>query len=291
MSHQVKEIIKLMEDIAPPHLAESWDNVGLLVGSEQAKVNKVMLTLDVTDDVIQQAICEKVNLIISHHPVLFTTIKEINDRTLTGSTLLKLIHHGISVYSAHTNFDKAKGGTDDILAELLGIQDVKPLLPSPMENPTAKLDELFLNHGSDSSDSAVGWGSLGRIGRLPEAQALEEYLKKIKNILKTETVDFIGDPARKIQIVASCAGAGGDFVEDARKAGADLFITGEVKYHEQLPILDGDMALATFGHYATEYPAILSLKRRLQNFTNILQWKVDFISSKDYGNRFRRLRE
>ncbi len=271
MSHQVKDIISLMEDIAPPHLAEPWDNVGLLVGSEQASVDKIMVTLDVTDDVIQQAIHEKVNLIISHHPVLFKPIKEIIDTTLTGSTLLKLIQNGISVYSAHTNLDKAKGGTDDTLAELLEIQDVSPLLPS--------------------SSSAESWGSLGRIGRLYEAITLDEYLRKVKGALKAEVVDFIGDPARKIQVVASCAGAGGDFVEEARRAGADLFITGEAKYHEQLPILDGDMALATFGHYATEYPAIISLKRRLQNYTHALQWKVDVISSQDYGNRFRRLRE
>ena len=279
-----------MEDIAPPYLAEPWDNVGLLVGNEQASVNKIMVTLDVTDDVIQQAICEKVNLIISHHPVLFNSVKEINDKTLTGSTLLNLIQHGISVYSAHTNFDKAKGGTDDILAELLGIQDAAPLLPSSSaESNATQLDEKpILNQ---ASDTGVGWGSLGRIGKLPEMISLEEYLRKIKKVLKTEVVDFIGDPARKIQMVASCAGAGGDFVEDARKAGADLFITGEAKYHEQLPVLNTDMALATFGHYATEYPAIISLKRRLQNFTNALQWKVDVISSQDYANRFRRLRE
>ncbi|NLB41924.1 MAG: Nif3-like dinuclear metal center hexameric protein [Clostridiales bacterium] len=289
MSHQVKDIIKIMEDIAAPHLAEPWDNIGLLVGSKQASVDKIMVTLDVTNDVIQQAIREKANMIISHHPVLFKSIKEINDTNLTGSILLKLIQCGISVYSAHTNYDKAKGGTDDTLAELLGIQGALPLLPSSSaEGTTTQFEEPILSH---DSDSGVGWGSLGRIGKLPESISLEEYLMNIKKVLKSEVVDFIGDPKRKIQKVASCAGAGGDFVEEARKAGADLYITGEAKYHEQLSILDGDMALATFGHYATEYPAIISLKRRLQNFTNALQWKVDVILSEDYGNRFRRLRE
>ena len=289
MSHQVKDIIKLMEDIAPTHLAEPWDNVGLLVGSEQASVDKIMVTLDVTDDVIKQAVYGKVDLIISHHPVLFQAIKEINDTTKTGSTLLQLIHSGISVYSAHTNFDKAKGGTDDTLAELLELRNISPLkLGLSTENIAAQLDVSSSNIDSETSS---GFGSLGRIGQLAEPLCLEEYLKRIMKALGTDSVDFIGDPALKIQVVTSCAGAGGDFIEEAQKAGADLFVTGEAKYHEQLPVLEGNMALAVFGHYATEYPAVLSLKRRLQNIIHALQWKVDVISPQDYRSCFRRLQE
>jgi dinuclear metal center YbgI/SA1388 family protein len=289
LPYKVKDIIKIMEHIAPPHLAEPWDNVGLLVGSEHAVVHRVMVTLDVTEAVIQQAVRERVNLIISHHPVLFKPAKEINDTTLTGSTLLNLIQRGISVYSAHTNLDKSKGGTDDTLAELLGLQDVSPLIPEVSREISAPpVEESELYH---DVDLGIGWGSLGRIGRLAEALSLEEYLRRIQQVLKAEAVDFIGDPAKKIKVVASCAGAGGDFIEDARKAGADLFITGEAKYHEWLPTLDGEMSIATFGHYSTEYPVIISLKQRLQNIILGLQWKIDVISSLDYGNRFRRLRE
>ena len=277
MSRQVKDIIKLMEEIAPPHLAEPWDNVGLLVGSSQGSVSKIMVALDVTDEVLRQGIQEKVDLIISHHPVIFQSIKEVNDMTKTGSALLQLIGSGISVYSAHTNFDKAQGGTDDILAELLGLKKVRPL-------------ELTLAD-SQRQESIPPAFSLGRIGQLPEKLTLHDYLRKIKKVLGAEGVDFIGDLNREISTVASCAGAGGDFIELAEVAGADLFVTGEAKYHEMLSVLNSPMSFAAMGHYTTEYPAVRVLKQRLQNRIHALQWKIEVILSQDYGNRFRRLQE
>lgn len=271
MSHKVGDIVNLMEELAPPELAESWDNVGLLLGSRNAAVNRIMVSLDVTADVIRDAVEKQADMIISHHPVLFRPIKAINDSSVAGSQLIQLIKAGIAVYCAHTNLDKAKYGTDDTLADLLGLQDIRLL-------------------ASDHSCS-VGQPGFGRIGKLPERQPLEQYLKKVKEILRAVRVDFIGDPDREIQVVASCAGAGGDFIELARGAGAELFITGEVKYHEELPVLDGDMALAAFGHYATELPAMNHLIQRLQNSINDLQYKIEVIPTRDYGNSFQRLRE
>jgi len=256
-----------MEEIAPPGLAESWDNVGLLVGSKNSDVNKIMITLDVTADVIKEAVEKKVDLIICHHPVLFHPIKSLTDSSVTGLQITALIRSGISVYVAHTNFDKAQGGTDDRLAELLGIKEIRPL---SMERENS---------------------SFGRIGRLPKKQTLEAYLKQVRNALNADKVDYIGDPEKKIEVVASCAGAGGDLIQSALEAGADLYITGEAKYHDMLSVLDTDMAMAVLGHHTTEYPAMAALKQRLQNWFNVLQYDIEIISSEDYGKCFRRLKE
>jgi dinuclear metal center YbgI/SA1388 family protein len=267
LSYRVIDIIGIMEEIAPPHLAEPWDNVGLLVGSRQSPVHRIMVTLDVTADVIREAADKKVNLIISHHPVLFQPIKSVTDSTFAGSQISALLRSEISVYTAHTNFDKAKGGTDDILAALLELENVHPLAMDS-ESP-----------------------SFGRIGRLPDKLPLKIYLNQVKRALNADRVDYIGNPEKPIGIVASCAGAGGDFIQAAQKAGADLYVTGEAKYHEMLPVMDGSMAMAVVGHYTTEYPAMAALKQRLQNKLHALQYNIDIIPSEDYGNSFRRLRE
>lgn len=271
MSHKAWEIVNLMEELAPQSLAEPWDNVGLLLGSRNASVSRIMVTLDVTAEVIRDAVQKQVDMIISHHPVLFHPIKAVNDTSVTGSQILLLLKAGIAVYCAHTNLDKAESGTDDTLAGLLGLQDIRPL--------------------TVNGSGGLSQPGFGRIGKLPAKQPLELYLQSVKNALQAGSVDFIGDPAKDIQVVASCAGAGGDFIELAREAGADLFVTGEVKYHEALPVLDGDMALAAFGHYATEQPAMNHLIQRLQNSINALQYKIEVIPTKDYGNSFRVLRE
>ncbi|HHU48409.1 MAG TPA: Nif3-like dinuclear metal center hexameric protein [Clostridiales bacterium] len=267
MAHQVSDIIKLMEEIAPPWLAESWDNVGLQVGSRHEPVKKIMVTLDVTADVIREAADKNVDLIIAHHPILFKPIKALTDNTVTGSQVAALIRSGISVYVAHTNFDKAQGGTDDTLAELLGLKDIRPLTMDA-EHP-----------------------SFGRIGRLRSKLPLEAYLNKIKKALNAYRVDYIGNPEKEIEIAACCAGAGGDLIEAAQNAGADLFITGEAKYHELLSVMDGDMTMAVLGHFTTEYPAMAALKQRLQNWLNALQYNIEIIPSEDYGKCFRRLKE
>lgn len=263
MGYQVKDIIVLMEEIAPARHAEYWDNVGLIVGDSTAAVNRIMVTLDITRDVIQDAIEKQVNLIISHHPIIFKPIKMVNDHSVVGSQILLLLQSGISVYCAHTNLDKAEGGVDDTLAHLLGLQEIQPLT-----------QETF-----------------GRIGRLSKRQLLKDYLLSIKETLGASSVDFIGDPNKEIQVVASCAGAGGDFICEAQSAGAELFITGEIKYHDAISTMDGDMAVAAFGHYATEMPAMTQLIRRLQKSVNALQYKIEVIPPKYYGDSFCRLKE
>ncbi|HHU78193.1 MAG: Nif3-like dinuclear metal center hexameric protein [Caldicoprobacterales bacterium] len=279
MSYKVKDIIRLMEEIAPPALAESWDNTGLLVGSKEASVNRILVTLDVTSAVIGEAAGMGVDLIICHHPIIFNSIKEVNDSSLPGSWILELLQAGISVYAAHTNFDKAEGGSDDALAEQLGLVDIRPLTWEPAK------EGVTASHWNGRQPS------FGRIGRLPGKLTLEAYLRQIEQALNAGRIDFIGDPKKDIQIVACCAGAGGDFIGNALDAGADLFVTGEAKYHELLPVSESSMAAAILGHDTSEYPAVTALKQSLQNRIHALQYKIEVIQSEDCGNIFRRLRE
>ncbi len=268
MDIRIIDIINIIESIAPPALAEDWDNVGLLVGSQNAAVKKIMVTLDVTSRVVDEARENNVDLIVSHHPVIFTSMKSITDDG-NGKLLLSLIESGIAVYSAHTNFDKAQGGMDDTLSSVLGLTNVKPL--------TGAL-----------TDYDRGFG---RIGELNEEVLLSEYLKRLYDKLHVEVIDIIGDKDKTIKKVASCAGAGGEFIIDAKKAGADVFITGEIKYHEAINGLDMDMGVVALGHHTSEYPGVSVLKSCLQNAVDKLQYNVDVILSNSqfsiYNRQFR----
>lgn len=269
MTCRVEDIVRIMEQIAPKEHAESWDNVGLLVGSYAAPVKKIMVCLDITLDTIDFAIDQGVNMIISHHPVIFKALAAINDKNIVAKRLLSLIRAGISVYSAHTNLDRARSGMDDALAQVLGLVDPRPLLAVAKGEPA----------------------SFGRIGQLGQAMELKAYLQRLAKDLQTKRISFIGDERSKVKTIASCAGAGGDFLEDAIRAGADLFITGEMKHSELVACLDIQMPVAVLGHYETEMPGVASLIKHLQSLINSLQYNVEVIPANDYYNRVRVLEE
>lgn len=270
MTYRVRDIAELMEQLAPQRLAEAWDNVGLLTGSGRKPVSKILVTLDVTQKVIEEAVRKKADLVISHHPVIFRPVKAVNDESWVTSIVMELLRADIPVFCAHTNLDKACGGMDDALAECLGLVDIKPLTYA--DNDPAQ--PLF-----------------GRIGTLPESVSLREYLNKTKSLLGAVNVSYTGDENKEVRVVASCAGAGGDFLTEAAKAGADLYITGELKHHDAVAARDLNIAAAVFGHYTTEKPGISKLIIRLQNLINTLQYNIDVIPSEDYCDPFCSLQE
>ena len=261
MTYRVRDIAELMEQLAPQRLAEAWDNVGLLAGSANKPVKRILVTLDVTGGVIEEAVRKKADLIISHHPVIFRPVKAVNDESWATSIVMGLLKADISVFCAHTNLDKAIGGMDDALAECLGLVDEKPLTYAGNE----PFQPLF-----------------GRIGKLPEPVSLKEYIYNVKQTLGSASVSYIGDESKIIKVVASCAGAGGDLLPEAARAGADLYITGEVKHHDAVAAQDLNIGLGVFGHYATEQPGISKLIKRLQNLINTLQYTIEVIPSEDY---------
>lgn len=246
MSVKCKDIMWIMEDLAPARFAEQWDNPGLNVGNPEADINRILIALDATERVIDEAIEKKADLIITHHPLIFYALKKINYSDAAGRKIIKLIENKIGVYAAHTNLDAANGGTNDVLAHILGLEDVKVLVPGA-ENGTG----------------------MGRVGELEEDITLGLFAVKVKEYLGLDAARTVGNLSAKVKKVALCTGAGFEFIDDAIKAGCDVFITADVRYHEAMTAVDKNIAVIDATHYATEniiVPVLVKyVKQKLQN--------------------------
>ena len=234
------EIAKLLEKEFPPAIAEEWDNVGILIGREEKEVKKALLTLDVTDSVVDEAIECGADMIIAHHPMLFAPIKRISDKTPEGRRIIRLIQNDITVFAAHTNLDSAKMGINSKLAEMFGLRDSKPVF-----------------------DAGEGMG-LGRIGTLDSEMSAEEFAKLAKQLLNT-TVRISGDCNKKVECVAVGSGACDDIIPEALKMGADIILTGDCKYHRNLDFVAMGAVVVDAGHYPTEIIATDIFEEVLKN--------------------------
>jgi GTP cyclohydrolase I len=218
------DIIRFLETRYPKNLAYEWDNVGLQVGSLNKPVKKVLVTLDVTPDVVREAIQLKADLLISHHPLIFKPILNIQVESPRGWMIQKLIKHDIPLYSMHTNYDLAEGGMNDVLAALLGISG------------TAVLD----SHEN-----------IGRYGKIVPT-ALEDYIRFVKTALSTTAVRLIGGTSRLIETVGVSGGSGSNHIAEAKRRGCDLYITGDVTYHNALDAIQMGQTVLDVGHYAEQ---------------------------------------
>ncbi|MBR5808977.1 MAG: Nif3-like dinuclear metal center hexameric protein [Clostridia bacterium] len=219
---KINDIIEKLEKEFPKELAYEWDNVGLLVGDRDREVKTVVTCLDVTKDTIEFAKNAGAELIISHHPVLFSPINRINGDTKTGRLLMDIIENKIAVFSAHTNCDKAENGINARLAELFDLKDVE----------------------------ALEEDGLGRIGNLKEPMAFCQFAKLVEEKLSVK-VRFCGDTKKTVSKVAICSGSGGDVLATAMEKGADVLITGDTKYHQMLDS-ENDINVIDAGHFGTE---------------------------------------
>jgi dinuclear metal center YbgI/SA1388 family protein len=352
----VADIISALQTIAPVELAEEWDNVGLLVGDASAPLERVMTCLSVTPDSVAEAVQEHVQLIVSHHPVLFRPTKTLTTASTEGRMLLNLVQAGIGVYSAHTAFDNCAGGINDLLAKKLGLTKVGPLrcLDSsgqfkmvvfvPDKDLAKVSDAVFAagaGHigqyrecsfrlsglgtffGGEGSHPTVGakgrreevaeWrlevlcpdGSVekvvaamraahsyeepaydvyplrperakvgkGRVGMLPAPVPLDEFARTVKDALQSSWGQMVGSPQRPVQRVALACGSAGEFLVDAAACKADVFVTGEARFHDCLAAQAQHVALVLPGHYATERLGIEALAERLQaQFPDLEIW-------------------
>lgn len=234
MSVNVADIIKILEEIAPPAMAEDWDNVGLMLGRRCKAVKKLLLALDITGEVVQQAIAQKADMIITHHPLIFRGLKRVTDNEWQQELLLTLAEKGIAVYSAHTNLDCVSSGVNDVLAKKLHLDNV------------------------DVLDSDNG---LGRIGIVP-ACSLQEFAAMVKKILRADYV-AVGDAGKQVHKVAVCGGAGSDLISLALLCGADTLVTGDIKYHEAQQAVFSGLNVIDAGHQPTELPVMDDLADRL----------------------------
>ena len=239
MDATVNDIAKIMDGIAPPHLAEAWDNVGLLVGRGANPVKKLMLALDASPSVVEQALEHEVEMLVTHHPVIFDPVHKLTEASWQQKLLLDCVENNIAVYSAHTSLDSVLGGVNEALAAVLDVGQTEFLIPN-----------------------ADGTAGMGRIGRLQKPMALLQFAAKIKSVLKLECV-AVGDAGKAVSKVALCGGAGADFIDAALQAGADTFVTGDVKYHAAQQAVFSGLNIIDATHQGTELPVINKLADRL----------------------------
>lgn len=224
---KVRDIASAIERTAPLRLQEEWDNSGLQVGFPDADVRKVLVCLDVTEAIVDEAAAKGCGMIVSHHPLLFKPLAQVSDATYQQRCVVKALAAGIAIYSAHTSLDNAPGGVNYKIAELIGLQGLEWLVPQ-----------------------AGGEGGSGLIGTLPEAERDSDFLRRIKHTFGVECLLHSECSGRPIKTVALCGGAGGFLMRDAVRQGADCFITGELHYHDYFE--NDGMLLAEPGHYQSE---------------------------------------
>lgn len=228
----VKDIANKIEELAPLGLSADFDNTGLLIGSEGKEVNKVLVTLDVDEKVCDEAAREGVDLIVSHHPLMFHATKRLTDRTPTERVLRKLVSGDIALYSAHTNLDCAKGGINDYMAQKLG-----------MEN-TEVIEEV----GSDRNLSE----GFGRKGMLKNPATFKEIIEMYKKEFDVDIVRYVGDENKLIRTVAVNTGGGAFALDGLIGTGTDLFISGDFKYNQLRDAYENDLCIIDAFHYDSE---------------------------------------
>jgi dinuclear metal center YbgI/SA1388 family protein len=234
----VGEVAAVLEQLAPLALAEDWDNVGLLVGEAQWRADRVMTCLTVTADTVAEAVEQKANLIVSHHPLPFRPVKTITSATTVGQLLLKLIRNSIAIYSPHTAFDSASAGINQHLAIGLGLHEIKPL------------------KAAASGDPEEGSGRCGLVG---EPLTRRELAERTKAFLNTESVRLVGREDEGVSRVAIACGSGGSFLDAAIEAECDALVTGETSFHTCLEAEARGVGIILAGHFASERFALLSL--------------------------------
>ena len=238
-------ILDALERIAPKRLAEEWDNPGLLVGSPAQEVTRVLVALDVTDEVAARAIAQGADLIVAHHPLIFKPLKKIRTDLPLGARIQRLIKYDIAVAAAHTNLDIARGGVNDVLAEAIGL---------------TKLSSLVLTEQHEDGTAE----SLGRMGVLPAPTRIEDFAAAVKAALPAACVRVVHAGARPVRRVAICSGSGAEFIGKAACLGADAYVTGDVRYHDAQQAIELGMHVVDAGHFGTEFPVVEPLAKRLE---------------------------
>lgn len=226
---KIREVVDALERFAPLPLQEGWDNAGLQVGLTEAEVSGALLCLDVTEEVVDEALSLGCNLIVSHHPLIFRALKQISDATDVQRIVTKAIRNDVAVVSMHTNMDNARGGVNFKIAEKLGLSDVR-----------------FI--GDDAGIAEKGSGVIGEFSHPIQAG---DFIKMLKERFSVECVQCNQLLRRGIKRVAICGGSGSFMLGDAVKAGADAFVTGEMHYHEFFA-REQQIQIAVIGHYQSE---------------------------------------
>lgn len=252
---KLKNIIGELYSIYNPNSAEHWDNVGLIIGDENREINKMLFCLDLTMDVVEKSINEGVDLIITHHPAIFSGMKKINTETIHGQKVLKLIENKIAVYSIHTNCDFAINGLNDFIMEKLeldGSVEICNFREYEDYNPIKNRVERHITGN-------------GRIKYLTNDITLEQLVETIKYKLGVDFVRYVGDKNKRIRSIGMVVGGGLSFAYDMKEK-IDVFLTGDLKHHESLDIMEEGGLLVDIGHYESEYLFVDLMEREVKKF-------------------------
>ena len=221
----VKKLYEKLSELIPDELREEWDNDGIMCAADySAEVNNVLITLDVTEEIVDYAISRNFDLIISHHPLIFKPLTRLTEDNHVARKVIKLLANNVSVFSFHTRLDRVGGGVNDILADAIGLRDVQPF----------------------------GDG-LGRIGTLPDEMILDDFAETVKERLGADGVRF-ADAYNPVKRVALVGGDGKGYVNAAIEAGADTYLSGRIGYNVMEEASDLGINLVEAGHYFTEFP-------------------------------------
>lgn len=240
---KVKDIMGVLEKKYPKVNAENWDNVGLIVGKLNQEVKKVQLSLDATDKAIEYAIKNSADMIITHHPMIFKPVKSITTMDNLGRKIIKLIENNRSLYAMHTNLDSSKNGLNDFILQLLGVENSKII-------------------DVNENDNEVG---IGRLYTTSKEMNIEEYADFVKESLKIKNIRIISENREKmVRKVALINGSGMSYWRKVKSLGADLFITGDIGYHDALDAKEAGINVFDIGHFESENCFVELLKKDIE---------------------------
>jgi len=254
--HTVATISDVLERFAPSHLAEEWDNVGLLVGDRTRSVSRVMTCLTITPASAAEAIEQQAELIVSHHPLPFRPLERLTTDDTPGRLLLDLVENRIAVYSPHTAYDSAAQGVNQAWADGLRLSNVEPLVAGPLVSSNASSSDA----STDAADVVLG---AGRCGDVAGPTTLDEIVSRVKAFLILDALRVVGRDDAPVTRVAIACGSGGSLLEAASRHGCDCFVTGEASFHSCLEAEALGMSLILTGHFASEHFAVERLAQFL----------------------------
>ncbi len=232
---KVYEITEVLNELAPKELKEDWDNVGLLVGDSSQEIKRIFICLDITTAIVQEAVEFGADLIVSHHPLIFKPLKNVVESDIVGGIIRTLVRNNISLFSMHTNFDNADGGMNDLLADKLGLEQVRHFTD---------------NECKDGEGNPLD--NIGRVGILDAPIDMEDFVSVVKQTLGCRSIRYVGEPDDAVQTVALCSGAGAFGIYTAYRADADVYVTADIKHHDAQLASELGVNLIDAGHFETE---------------------------------------
>jgi len=228
---ELDNILKIINRIAPEDLQESWDNCGIQVNDSRSKdIKRIMTCLEISDAVAAEAVEKGCDMIVTHHPLIFSGLKQVDAGSIIGNQIIELLKNGITVYSSHTAFDSAAKGTNQDLAERLELNDIQPMV-------------------ADTKYEGCG---MGRLGSYPLPMDFEDFTDLLNEVCPDSGLRIAGRIPEYVRKVALCTGSGAEFIDMAAEMGADVYITGDVKYHDARHADDLGFCVIDAGHYGTE---------------------------------------